>query len=56
MSIEDQIDKVSEEWEEIFIGEEDKIRNNIISQYTDKDISMGIGIRIDQDDSGDDYV
>ena len=56
MSIENQIDKVSEEWEEIFIGEEDKIRNNIISQYTDKDISMGIGVRIDQDDSGDDYI
>ena len=56
MNLEEQIDKISEEWEEIFISEEDKIRDNIICNYTDQDLSMGIGLRVDQNDSDEDYI
>ena len=56
MNLEEQIDKISEEWEEIFISEEDKIRDNIIGNYTDQDLSMGIGLRVDQNDSDEDYI
>ena len=43
MEMQQLVEKVNSEWEEIFIEEEDNIRNIFLS-HLDTSISMGIGL------------